>query len=192
MFHQQLALFVTLGLASCAVDSGTGAPSLSSSVDNPEDDVDLRHFLQNPPVRLAVTPDCIASSPDGTTQTTPPLHISPGTTLRCTTIEMPAIAAQDVMDSTHGRWCLNSRMRPETARIQASNDRRVTWSLQSPVQPDASWTITGVPATTGSFDLATVDFFGAQIYPVFAEVHSTALELRPNPTNTACENVFAE
>lgn len=192
MFQQQLTLLVTLGLAACAVDHDPGGPSISSSVDNPEDDEDLRHFLQNPPIRLAVSPDCIATSPDGTTQTTAPLHISPGTTLRCTTIEMPGIAAQDVMDSNHGRWCLKSQMRPDTARIQASNDKRVTWSLQPPVRPDARWTINGVPAVTGSFDLGTVNFFGADIYPVFAEVQSTALELRPNPTDTACENVFAD
>ena len=193
MFHHQFAVLLTLGLAACAVgqDSGSRAAAQSGSVDNPEDDEDLRNLMQNPPTRLAVTPDCIATSPDGTTQSDSPLHITPGTQLRCTTIEMPAIAAQDVMASTGERWCLKSQMRPETARLARSNDARVTWSLVTPVQPGTRWTITGVPATAAPFDLQTSEFFGAQIYPVMADVQTTGLELRPNPNTEGCENVFA-
>jgi hypothetical protein len=194
MFHQQLALLITLGLAACAAGHapGSGAAAQSGTVDNPDDDEDLRHIMRNPPTRLAATPDCIATSPDGTTQNVSPLHITPGTALQCMTIEMPSLAAKEVMASTGDRWCLKSRMRPETAGLASSNDSRVTWSLQTPVQPGARWTITGVPATAESFDLQTANFFGADVYPVFAEVGTTALELRPNPTTDDCDNVFAQ
>lgn len=193
MFHHQLALLIPLGLAACAAghDSGSRGATQSGTVDNPEDDEDLRNLMHSPPSRMAVTPDCIATSSDGTTQRMSPLHITSSTVLQCTTIAMPDITAQDVMASTGDRWCLKTQMRPETARLVPSNESRVTWSLQTPVQPGAAWTITGVPATAEPFDLKAAEFLGAEVYPVIAEVQTTALDLKPNPGNDTCDNVFA-